>query len=65
MATGEWDPAARSDELPRGPLRRFLRDAALHPAWWIVPALATLAAAATLIVLARGDLHVPDVYRLF
>jgi hypothetical protein len=65
MATSEWDPAARSDESPCGPLRRFLRDAALHPAWWIVPALATLAAVATLLLLARGDMAVPDVYRLF
>lgn len=64
-ATGEWEPAARSDDPRRGPLRQFLRDAALHPAWWIVPALATLAAVATLLLLARGDVHVPDVYRLF
>jgi len=65
MATGEWEPAAPGAEPRRGPLRQFLRDAATWPAWWIVPALVTLAAVATLLLLARGDVGVPDVYRLF
>jgi len=65
MATSEWEPAAPSDAMRRGPLRQLLRDAADHPAWWIVPAVATLAAVATLLLLARGDVGIPDVYRLF
>jgi hypothetical protein len=64
MATSEWEPAARSDASPVGPLRQFFRDAAHHPAWWIVPAVVTLAAVATLLLLARGDVGIPDVYRI-
>ncbi len=74
MATGgrepstgsAWEPTApQAPPPPRGALAQLRADVAAHWAWFVVPLVATLAAAATLLLMARGDLHVPAVYRLF
>lgn len=65
----EWEPtapraAAPAVAEPAGGVRGFLEFAGDHKAWWIVPALLTALVLALLVLLARGDLHVPDSYRL-
>lgn len=73
MATGghepragsDWEPTPSPPPLARSAFEQFRADLAAHPAWFLVPLLATLAAAMTLLLMARGDLHVPAIYRLF
>lgn len=60
----EWEPTAPRAAAPSGGVRGFLEFAGDHKAWWIVPALLTAIVLALLVLLARGDLHVPDSYRL-
>jgi hypothetical protein len=64
-AGDDWNPAARAAPPPLRPFAQFRADLASHPAWWVVPMLLTLGALSALLLMARGDLHVPAVYRLF
>ncbi|MBM4015703.1 MAG: hypothetical protein FJ293_12170 [Planctomycetes bacterium] len=60
-----WEPTPSPPPLARSAFGQFRADLAAHPAWFLVPLLATLAAAVALLLMARGDLHVPAIYRLF
>ncbi len=60
----EWEPAPALPATQSEGARGFLEFAAANKAWWIVPALLVSAVLALLVLLARGDLQVPDGYRL-
>lgn len=62
-----WDPPRRDPAPAAAPTgwKGLLHAARRHPAWWIVPALLTWALLGALVLLARGDLVVPELYRLF
>lgn len=61
-----WDVDPRAPApAANGWFAQFWHDLATYRAWWIVSAALTLALAAGVLLLARGDVHVPAIYRLF
>ncbi|MSR48104.1 MAG: hypothetical protein EXS13_13775 [Planctomycetes bacterium] len=72
MTSSAWDPTERieaerlrSVAPPQSALAQLRRDLADHKAWWILPMLVTLAVLSLLLFMARGDVTVPAIYRLF
>lgn len=63
-APAPWDPEP-ADRPPVVDDRGFVAALRHHPAWWVIPALLMLALLATLVLLARGDLLLPAIYRVF